>query len=79
MSVPRRIVTLLGVLIVLLVGCSEENVPDAHGNFEAEEVTVSAQAGGNRDYRIAWITFRTSSDSAERSCDRMPLTAESGA
>lgn len=31
---------------LLLLGCEAENGPDAHGNFEADAVTVSSEVGG---------------------------------
>ena len=31
---------------LILLGCNDNNGPDAHGNFEADEVTVSSEAGG---------------------------------
>lgn len=34
------------VTAVLLLGCENEDDPDAHGTFEAEEVTVSNEIGG---------------------------------
>lgn len=40
---PLRMTTLL---IAVLVGCTKSTTPDAYGNFEAEEVTVSSQATG---------------------------------
>jgi HlyD family secretion protein len=41
-------VLLFSLLLVSLVllGCNEENGPDAHGNFEAETVTVSSETQG---------------------------------
>jgi HlyD family secretion protein len=38
--------TVLGLLLLALAGCAKEDTPDAYGNFEAEEVTVSSQATG---------------------------------
>lgn len=36
----------LSVLLLGAVGCSSDKQPDAFGNFESEEVSVSAQVGG---------------------------------
>lgn len=37
---------ILTVTAVLFVACNDEDGPDAHGTFEAEEVTVSSEVGG---------------------------------
>lgn len=40
------VVLLLTGAAVLLVGCEAEDEADAHGNFEADELTVSSEVGG---------------------------------
>lgn len=46
-SISTPLPTIVLVLATLLVaGCSEADGPDAHGTFEAEEVTVSSEIGG---------------------------------
>lgn len=37
---------ILAMTTALLFGCAAENEPDAHGTFEADEVTVSSEAEG---------------------------------
>lgn len=37
---------MLGMLVLTLAGCGKEDEPDAYGNFEADEVTVSSQVTG---------------------------------
>ncbi|MFB6279266.1 MAG: HlyD family secretion protein [Salinibacter sp.] len=48
MTVRSRSVLLALLLVcsLALVGCNDTNGPDAHGNFEAEEVTVSSETQG---------------------------------
>ena len=50
MTYPRRTSASPGVLrlsfVLLAMACSREPEPDAYGNFEAIEVVVSAEAGG---------------------------------
>ncbi len=48
MIVSRPLSATLFVVVtaVLLLGCENEDDPDAHGTFEAEEVTVSNEIGG---------------------------------
>jgi HlyD family secretion protein len=41
-----RSIAALGMTILLMAGCRRVEGPDAYGNFEAEEVTVSSQATG---------------------------------
>ncbi len=46
-SLPRVILACLaGAALVLLAGCGDGDAPDAYGNFEATETTVSAEAEG---------------------------------
>ena len=47
---PARAVAVLTA--VLLAGCRRGDAPDAYGNFEATEVVVSAQTGG----QLIWFT-----------------------
>jgi HlyD family secretion protein len=42
----RSIAFGLSAALVAIVGCRDADAPDAYGNFEAEEVTVSSQATG---------------------------------
>jgi HlyD family secretion protein len=46
--VPRRALAPLAAAIVLLIAtaCHDADTPDAYGNFEATEVVVSAETGG---------------------------------
>src|SRR4051812_27117678 len=39
-------VSMTTTIALLAIDCSKTNEPDAYGNFEAEEVTVSSQATG---------------------------------
>jgi HlyD family secretion protein len=44
---PRSVLScLMFVGSLVLIGCNDEDGPDAHGNFEAEEVTVSSETQG---------------------------------
>lgn len=43
---PPLATYILAAIAALLFGCEAENGADAHGNFEAEEVTVSSELGG---------------------------------
>lgn len=40
------------VFSLTIVGCTGDEVPDAHGNFEADEVTVSSEAEG----QLVWFS-----------------------
>src|SRR3954469_11440305 len=46
LSLKCRSLVSLGMTALLIVACSKSDKPDAYGNFEAEEVTVSSQATG---------------------------------
>lgn len=45
-AVPGRAVLVAAALALLTAACNGEPEPDAYGNFEATEVVVSAQTGG---------------------------------
>jgi HlyD family secretion protein len=44
--VPVRIMLALTASLVSMLGCNRGGTPDAYGNFEADEVSVSSQATG---------------------------------
>ena len=47
LSIRRALrVLLTGSALALLAGCGDDDAPDAYGNFEATETTVSAEADG---------------------------------
>src|SRR4051812_15008424 len=46
LSLKCRSLVSLGMTALSIVACSKADKPDAYGNFEAEEVTVSSQATG---------------------------------
>jgi HlyD family secretion protein len=45
-AIPRLFFTVLLLCSLVLAGCDDGATPDAHGNFEADEVTVSSEIQG---------------------------------
>ena len=51
MSARRIARAIAGLSLVMLAACRSEDEPDAYGNFEADEVVVSAETAG----RLTWM------------------------
>lgn len=73
---PHRTLRWLVASTVLLTACSTDAVPDASGNFEADEVLVSAQTSGQIERFTAREGLQLSAGDTVAVVDTIQLTLE---